>query len=230
MSQITQGHVAKLRDKVVAVSKGVANDINNITLGISKKIIVIYNPIAPPKEYLKQVKSNRKDKQIIWVGRLDQIKNPELMLEAFYRLLQTRAMSLIFIGDGPLRTRLEEKCEGIELSSRIKFLGYKQDPYKYIMDSDLLVLTSNQEGFGNVIVEAMHCGLRVVSTDCGQGIHEILNNGMYGTIVTKEDPQLLANAIEFELSMIYDPEKQIEGANRFLPNIIAQKFIQELKL
>jgi glycosyltransferase involved in cell wall biosynthesis len=99
------------------------------------------------------------------------------------------------------------------------------EPYVEIGSSDLLVLSSDREGFGNVIVEAMLCGLRVVSTDCGEGVHEILLDDRYGTIVPQNEPLALAQAIEYELLTPHDAQEQIAGAQRFLPKVIAHQFM-----
>ena len=103
------------------------------------------------------------------------------------------------MGEGHLRDQLEKRCRALGLEQRVSFLGYLPEPYVEIGSSDLLVLSSDREGFGNVIVEAMLCGLRVVSTDCGGGIHDILLDDRYGTIVPPNDAFALARAIENEL-------------------------------
>jgi glycosyltransferase involved in cell wall biosynthesis len=92
-----------------------------------------------------------------------------------------------------------------------------------------LLLTSDHEGLGNVIIEAMYCGLRIVSTDCGEGVHEILRDGDYGSIVPPRDPAALAKAIASRLSVSHDPQQQMAGAQRFQPAFIAQQFLTLLR-
>jgi glycosyltransferase involved in cell wall biosynthesis len=219
----------QLSTKIVAVSTGVSDDIKQITFGLRSKLLVIFNPIDSPSASPDTCNERQVEKQIIWVGRMDELKNPHLMLEAFSMIPLSCNARLVFMGDGNLRYELEQKCKEIGLWNRTVFLGYQSNPYVEISRSDLLVLTSNQEGFGNVIVEAMFCGLRVVSTDCGQGIHDILLNNRYGTIVPTKSPILLARAIESELSTHRDSQMQRDGAHRFLPRIIAQQFLSALQ-
>ena len=222
---ITASLIYQLSTRVVAVSTGVFKDIDRITLGLHRKLCVIFNPIIPPPAYLLSQHRHHLGKRVIWVGRLDGPKNPGLMLDAFALVAKASDVSLAIVGDGHLRSQLEEKCKALGLEQRVRFLGYLPDPYVEIGSSDLLVLSSDREGFGNVIVEAMLCGLRVVSTDCGEGVHEILLDDRYGTIVPQHDAFALARAIENELLIPHDAQEQIAGAQRFLPQVIAHQFM-----
>ncbi len=215
----------QLSTKVVAVSTGVFKDINQITLGLRRKMLVIFNPIVAPSasQLLRPVHQGQK--QVIWVGRLDDPKNPGLMLEAFALVSAACNARLAFLGDGPLRSELEQRCKELGLWERVSFLGFRSAPYDLMVHSDLLVLSSDREGLPSVIIEAMYCGLRVVSTDCGEGIHDILLDDRYGTIVPPKDKAALARAIEDELNMPQNAERQISGAQRFLPRGIAWQFL-----
>ena len=212
--------------KVVAVSTGVFKDINQITLGLRRKMLVIFNPIVAPSSPLLIRPVHQGQKQVIWVGRLDDPKNPGLMLEAFALVSATCNARLVFLGDGPMRSELEHRCKELGLWERVSFMGFLSAPYDLMVHSDLLVLSSDREGLPSVIIEAMYCGLRVVSTDCGEGIHDILLDGRYGTIVQPKDKAALARAIEDELNMLQNAERQISGAQRFLPSGIAQQFLR----
>jgi glycosyltransferase involved in cell wall biosynthesis len=225
----TVSFLYQFSSKVVAVSTGVYNDINRWSLGLNRKLVVIFNPITPPdRRLLGKVKSDQV-KQIIWVGRLDEPKNPGLLLEAFSIVQSTYDVSLLYAGDGPLREKLERRCQDLGLFERVKFIGFYPYPYELIAVSDLLVISSDREGLPSVIIEAMYCGLRVVSTDCGEGIHDILLDNRYGTIVPVEDKFALAKAIESELKIFPVPAEQMKGAERFLPQVIAQQFMATLR-
>lgn len=219
----------QLSTKVVAVSSGVLKDISGITLGLRRKMVVICNPIKPPPVHLLLKTKHHLHKRVVWVGRLDNIKNPGLMLEAFSIVANCNDVSLAFVGDGHLRDQVEKRCKILGLGQRVSFLGYLSDPYVEIAASDLLVVSSDHEGFGNVIVEGMFCGLRVVSTDCGAGIHDILLDNRYGTIVPCNDPPALAQAIARELLATHDTQEQINGAQRFLPTTIAEQFLTAIR-
>jgi glycosyltransferase involved in cell wall biosynthesis len=215
----------RFANKVVTVSSGVFNDVTRWTVGLKDKVVVIFNPINPPKQNLLSFRTQRDIQLLIWVGRLEEPKNPKLMLEAFNLLPLDCKANLLLVGDGGLRQELEERCKELGLQSRVKFWGYHANPYEVMADSDLLVLSSDREGLGNVLVEALFCGLRVVSTNCGEGVKDILHDNYYGTIVPCNDKYALAQAIENELKTPHDPKIQINGAERFLPQVVVKQFL-----
>lgn len=138
-------------------------------------------------------------KTIIYVGRLsNRQKRVDVLLEAVARLRRAHgvvAFKVILVGDGEDRGFLEQRAKALGLEDQVYFLGYKLNPYKYYAVSDVLVLTSDVEGFGNVIIEAMACGLPVISTDCQTGPAEILGGGAWGVLVPPGDHELLAERI-----------------------------------
>lgn len=212
--------------RIVAVSDGVRNDIRRHTFGLGRKTVTIYNAIALPPGLPAAASSKR----IIWVGRFAEPKNPQLMLEAFAYLASSEGYTLDFVGDGPLRPDVEARAEELQVSDRVRFLGFQPDVYSCIMRANILVLSSDQEGLPTVIGEALNAGLRLVSTDCGEGVHEILENGKYGTIVPTNDPPAMAEAIARELATPGDPELQQQGAQRFKPCIVAGQFVAAIGL
>lgn len=215
----------RLADRVICVSAGVRDDVARWTVGLTSRLQVIHNPIPPPSAPLPASRAPSATKRIAWVGRLDEPKNPQLLVEAFALLAPRIAAELIYVGDGPFREALEQRCRELGLAQRVRFAGFQRAPYDVLAACDLLALTSDREGLPTVLVEALHCGLGVVSTDCGQGVHEILRGSAYGTIVARGDPQALADAIEAELSRPRDKARQIEGGQRFLPEEIARQFV-----
>lgn len=214
--------------KVIAVSNGVLEDIERITFGLRDKLQVIFNPIPAPSGFESGAIKQSGNHRIVWVGRLDTPKNPKLMLEAFAKLPSALGCTLDFIGDGPLRHALVQRTKELGLQERVRFQGFQSNPYAWMMQSDLLALSSDREGFGNVLVEALYCGLPVVSTDCGGGIHDVLQDGRFGTIVPTDNPTALAHAIANSLASPCVAADQTEGARRFMPDVIANQFLQAM--
>lgn len=214
----------RMANHVVCVSGGVRDDVAKMTIGLGSRLVVIHNPIpGPPFGTVVQARGN--SSRIAWVGRLDDPKNPSLMLEAFALVAVRCDANLLFIGHGSQRASLERRVQELSLGERVSFAGFRQNPYELLMQCDLLALTSDREGFGNVLIEAMHVGLDVVSTDCGAGVHEILEEPKHGKIVPLRDPPALADAIRNALASRRDPEAQRAGARRFEPDAIAGKFL-----
>jgi len=209
-------------DKVVAVSKGVAEDASKI-FGLKKESIeVIYNPIVDESINLNMNKpvphpwlTDEKVPVLLGVGRLVPQKNFSLLIKAFSIVRESESVKLIIIGEGPLRKDLEQEIIDLGLRGSIDLVGYQSNPYIYMKWSDVFILSSDWEGFGNVIVEAMACGLKIVSTDCNSGPSEILDNGKYGALVDTNNPKFLADAIITELKSKVDPQVNILRSKSF---------------
>jgi glycosyltransferase involved in cell wall biosynthesis len=103
--------------------------------------------------------------------------------------------------------------------------GFHPDPTPFYKTADLFVLSSDYEGFGNVIVEALACGTPVVSTDCPSGPGEILDGGRYGRLVPAGDAEALAGAIEAALSETHDRDTLTRRAADFAPARAAEQYL-----
>jgi glycosyltransferase involved in cell wall biosynthesis len=188
---------------IIAISKGVAKDVSEFLSIPSSKIKVIYNP-AFTNEILQLSKENieylpwdiDRISLVIGVGRLTKQKNFSMLLKAFSIIRQTIDARLIILGDGEERNNLKLLGEKLNISNDIYFPGFVNNPYAYMRKSSVFVLTSDWEGFGNVIVEALGVGLPVISTDCESGPREILDNGRYGDLVRVGDYLDLANKMK----------------------------------
>lgn len=147
---------------------------------------------------------------VVWVGRLsNRQKRLDVLLQAVALLGRDDGMcpfKVVVVGDGEDREALEELARSLGLEGQVYFLGYRGNPFPYYALADLFVLTSDIEGFGNVIVEAMSCGLPVVATDCRSGPAEILERGKWGVLVPTGDHLLLAGEIK---RVLLDEELQL---------------------
>lgn len=221
-----------IADKVIALSSGVQDDlINNFNIN-KNKIEVIHNPVEV--DYIREISKETVDdfdfsenkKRIIAVGRLAEQKDYQTLLNAF-KIISKNNVQLIILGKGPLEQQLKQTCKGLGIESKVFFLGFKKNPYKYMSRSDLFVLSSKWEGFGHVIVEAMANGTPVISTDCKSGPAEILGEDEYGVLVPTEDPTSLALKIEElldnnELKKTYSELAKIRANSFNSKNIVKQ--------
>ncbi len=186
-----------LSDGIVVPSKGMVSDLTK-NFGIKKnKIKVIYNFINKDKilrcakEDLGKFSSVFNSPVLINVGRLERQKNQKSLIKIF-KLVKNSIpeAKLIILGEGKLESSLVKLSEELKLriykdreddgNSRIMenfdvyFLGFQDNPFKFIAGSDLFLLTSVFESFGFVLVESMICSTPVISTDCGSGPREII--------------------------------------------------------
>jgi len=141
------------------------------------------------------------------VARLDPIKNHRCLIKAMKKVaVRFPDALLLVIGDGPMRTKLEELVSLEHLNGNIIFLGTRNDIPRLLSVLDIFVLSSLSEGLPLTILEAMAAGKPIVATDVG-GIPEIIQGGSEGIIVPSNDPDVLADAIS---DLLRDDRKRID--------------------
>lgn len=197
-----------LADVRIVCSKTAADDLARLS-GIPRdRIEVIYNPISPPKRIASNARVEAlwkgKGPRLITIGSMKDQKNHALLLDAFARVAAKDAR-LMLLGQGPLRAALERQAEALGIADRVIFPGFSVDPWPFLASADLFVLSSDYEGFPLVLAEAMHAGLKVVSTDCVSGPAEMLEGGRHGRLVPCGDAGALAAAINAALAEPSDP-------------------------
>lgn len=135
---------------------------------------------------------------IVAVGRLEECKGVDLLLDAVNELINLRGKTNIAVsiaGRGSNETQLKHLAAQHCLEEVVRFVGFQPNPYPLIKSSGLLCLTSRYEGMPNVLVEAMSLGVPVLSTDCPHGPRDILQGGELGTLVSNLDAHSIADGI-----------------------------------
>lgn len=132
---------------------------------------------------------------VIAAGRLAPWKGFDDLIDAISIVSARRKIRLLILGDGPLRSALQQRIEDLGLEASVLLMGYVDNPLKYFVHADVFALTSHVEGLPNVLVEAIMCGCTPVATDCPTGPREVLQSGRYGYLVTPRDPQSIADGI-----------------------------------
>lgn len=196
-------------NSIVCVSNEIKYDlIKNYKIN-EKKVKVIYNQLYQDRintRLLDDFSSfdNFSRPIILTVGRLSKQKSQVDLIKAFSIVNKKMPRStLIILGDGPLKKQLISLISELKLEDKVKLMGFVDNPYIYMKNADLFVLSSIYEGFPNVIIEAMYCGLPIVSTDCPSGPDEILSESnhksKYGILVPLKNgavcSQILADSI-----------------------------------
>ena len=189
-------------DGRVAVSGGVADDLASVT-GLKRSTIeVIYNPVITPdvqslslEPCLDKWITDSTTPVLLGIGRLNPQKDFKTLLEAVSIVNKKRPVKLIILGEGELREELETLIADLQLTEQVKMPGFVKNPYCYMRNAQLFVLSSLWEGLPTVLIEALFCNTRLVSTDCPSGPKEILDDGRYGLLVKPGDPRELADGI-----------------------------------
>ena len=182
---------------------------------------VIPNPLIALPEKV----STLNNKVVIAAGRLVNQKNFSSLISAWKMVSERHSdWELRIFGDGPKRQELEEQIDGSGLSSCVFLCGFSDDIQKEMCDSSIYVLSSICEGFGMVLVEAMACGLPVISYNCPCGPKDIIEDGKDGFLVSMNDAKQLAGRIN---TLIEDEElrrkmgkEALDASRNYLPVII----------
>lgn len=224
----------RLADSRVCVSKGLARDVAALSGLQPHQFDVIYNPVPPRPEPSRAAVNAAEDlwaapsgARLVTVGSMEAQKNHALLLRAFAHLERPDAR-LMFVGDGTGRDALKSLARELGISDRVILTGFQLDPAPFYRTADVFALSSDYEGFGNVIIEAMACGTPVVSTDCPSGPSEILDGGKYGLLVPTGDAKALAEAINSALESDKNIEQLKLRAADFTPAIAAARYLSLL--
>ena len=188
-------------DRIVAASHGVAEELVASFGARRWRVHVVPNPVdirmvteaaaAPLDEALA---AQWQPPVIVAAGRLAEAKNYPLLIEAFALLRQRTPARLFILGSGSEEARLRQMIEARGLGEAACLCGFQANPWKYIARADVFALTSHYEGFGNVIVEAMACGVPVVATS-SPGTRDIVGSGRDGVLVERHEPAAVAAAL-----------------------------------
>ncbi len=189
-------------DQVLAVSHGVADDLSKVTGMSLARMKVVYNPVITPSlvENSRAVLdhpwlSDKAVPVVLGVGRLSEQKDFPTLIRAVAQVRSHRPVRLLILGAGPDRESLTALAASLGIKEDVAFMGFVDNPYAYMKQADVFVLSSKWEGLPNVLIEAMAVGTPVVSTNCPSGAAEILANGKYGELVEIGDDRAMATAI-----------------------------------
>lgn len=181
----------------------------------TRKIFIIPNPVRSVtfRTDLKELQSQREN-YVIAMGSLTTIKGFDLLIQAFARIAHHhRDWKLIIYGDGPEKENLLQQCRTLQLEHQILLPGKIDNVDKALCEGKIFVLSSRHEGFPNVLLEAMSCGLVVVSFDCPSGPGAIIQSQKNGVLVPPEDVESLARSIQ---NLIIDENERLRLASNAL--------------
>jgi glycosyltransferase involved in cell wall biosynthesis len=197
-----------------------------------ERVHVVYNPVVTDdifdlaRESVAHPWLAAKELPVILgVGRLEAQKDFTTLIHAFAIVRRERPCRLLILGEGNERPLLEATVHEVGLSTDVQLLGFVENPYAVMARSDVFVLSSRWEGFGNVLVEAMATGCSLVATDCPSGPREILQDGRLGPLVPPGDPAAMAAAILHSLQNPVDREALVTAARAFTAAACADGYL-----
>ncbi|MDR2546860.1 MAG: glycosyltransferase [Lachnospiraceae bacterium] len=184
---------------------------------VARKAVVVKNPIN--LRFFRPCYKGEREKTIVSATRLHESKNHQLLIRAFAHITANHPdYQLIIYGEGEERDNLKVLIAKLKLDERVKLAGHVDNLEEVIYRAGIYVLCSNSEGMPNTLVEAMLLGLACVTTDCpGAGQSEIINHGVNGLLIPRNDIDKLVESLEY---LITQPEaaERIGHAAHLLQN------------
>jgi glycosyltransferase involved in cell wall biosynthesis len=202
-----------------------------------KNVITINNPVD-----FKDIESkyndaiNLKFEFVIGIGQMETpIKQFDKLIEAYSNsILPKRNIHLVLLGDGVKKSSLFDLVKQKNLEDNIHFLGYQNNPFKYLKKSKFLVLSSLNEGMPNVILESLACETPVVSFDCLSGPSEIIIDKKNGILVENQNVPKLIEAmnlfIEDEVLYDYCKKNTLKSIQHFSLDSIGKQWLDLMKI
>jgi glycosyltransferase involved in cell wall biosynthesis len=209
-----------LTDLIVATSRGVAEDLVDSFGAPPARVRVVPNPVdlaavaaAAQAPLDRTLRDRWKPPVVVAAGRLAEAKNYPLLIDAFALLREQMPASLFILGKGDQEPALRERIERRGLGDVVHLCGFQSNPWKYMARADVFALTSRYEGFGNVVIEAMACGVPVVATS-SPGTRDIVSSGADGLLVERHEPAAVAAALGRVLTDGALRQQMVETARR----------------
>lgn len=223
-------------DGHLAASRGAADNLAKVLGFPLDSVKVLYNPPIDDdllalsyRDLVHPWISDRRVPVLVCVARLVEQKGLDTLIEAIKLVRASRDVRLIIIGEGQLRRVLSEQAVELGVQNIIDFYGHVDNPFAFMRQADLFVLSANYEGFANVVAEALACGCPVVSTDAPSGPREILADGEFGTLVPIKEPIALSSAILAALQTTHDRKRLVERGMRFHVKNVTADLLRLLK-
>lgn len=195
-------------DAIASVTAATMHDLVGLFPHVKGKISVI--PIGIVPEKIQAVA--RKPFQIIHIGGFSFEKNHSGLLRIFNSVRRkVPGATLVLVGDGPLRSSIEQEVRDLGLSDCVEFKGAVANPVPHLLESSVLVLPSIIEGLPGVILEAFYYKTPVVAYDVG-GIGDIVQNDVTGKLITKGDEEGFAEAVSTVLGQQPESYMAVTGS------------------
>ncbi|AEA33312.1 glycosyltransferase family 4 protein [Hippea maritima] len=223
----------KITDKIICVARYVCEVLRH-TIGI-EELVVIHSSTNPllekmvDPEKVRNIKNQFKPLKIIGTATaLTTQKNIPNLIEAAEIVLKRRSdVVFLVVGEGALKDKIRELIERKKMAEKFKLIGFKKDIENYIKAFDLFVLPSDFEGLSGAVLNAMLLKIPVVSTDAG-GLSEVVFDKETGILVQRNNPEILAKAIETVLEDKDLRKKIVENAYRLVKeNFSVDKMVEK---
>ena len=203
-------------DHVVVVSDAIRAEVIKYTGVTKSKVVRAYNPIVPSNlsklmaEPVDDKTLSSANPKIMTIGRLEPVKNIDLLIKAFAKL-QNNKVELHILGVGTQREKLVQLVAELKIVERVFFHGFQNNVFKYLNKANLYVLPSKFEGMPGALIQAMACGKPCIASDCYTGPSELINHDMNGLLFPVGDIKTLTSQMQ---DLLGDAEKASRLGNQ----------------
>ncbi len=215
-------------DHLIAQCTGMEEMLIEGKLATKDKVTTIYNPVS--SFLINRVDRKKKtveEKQIVFIGRVDPQKNLTHLVQAFAKMLEKRPQTkLRLIGDGNSRESVTQLINELGISDKVTIEGINPHIEEVYAEADVVALSSEYEGMPNCLIEAIGCGIPIVSYDCPIGPAEIVVDGVNGYLVEYNNIEQLAERLIMALDKEWDEEEIKATCDKFRVENIAKKYLQ----
>lgn len=202
--------------RFIAVSKAVAGQLTQFAGVDPQHIEVVYNAVdatafapdaAQRARWREHLKAGSTTTVIGCAGRLAWEKGPDILLEAFARLLERSSDALlVFVGDGGMKDTLRQRAGELEIEGKVRFLGFRSNVGEIMNAFDIGCVPSRQEGFGIAAIELMSMRVPLVSSSV-YGLAEIVSNGRNALVPAENTPAKVCGCL---LRLMEEPKLRDE--------------------
>jgi len=211
--------------RVITVSEGVKDELRDIFRVKYENAYVIPNPVDISLIQEKAKEPLKKDYEfIIGVGRLESNKRFDLLISSYNQSKAREKFKLVLLGEGSQFEKLYNLCTELGLNDNVVFAGWQQNPYKWLKNSALSVVTSEFESLGNTIIESLACGTKAISVDCDYGPREILKDDLAKFLILDQNTKSISKMIDKALNDY--PQIKKDHVKRYGINVITNKYLE----
>lgn len=187
------------------------------------------HPWLPPQPLRPEDVDPPRESVLLAAGRLVRQKDFTTLLDSFALVHRLRPrVRLIILGEGPLRSALEQQVARLGLTEHVSLPGFVENPYSFMRRASLFVLSSRWEGSPNVMIEALACGAAIVATDCPGGARELIGpaggSNSPGTLIPVADVDAMAHAILHALEGARPARVSEDAAARYSLHAILPRY------